>query len=111
LTLDWPRNQRPAAALLETEARKVRYAQLAHACSDIGTRWLWLGHHADDAQETLLFRLSRASGVFGLAGLMPMAPWPFPYDQSLAKQQQYGLYLLRPLLSIPKVGYMPFVHY
>jgi tRNA(Ile)-lysidine synthase TilS/MesJ len=101
---------------LETLARQERYALLARACRDHQIRWLFVGHHADDQQETAIFRLARASGIYGLAGLAPVASWPFPYaleaasiDASLMTPngphtiRQTALGLLRPLLTIPKV--------
>jgi tRNA(Ile)-lysidine synthase len=104
LTLQWPSNQPPTTATLETQARIARYAQFAQACTTLNVPWLWMAHHADDVQETLLFRLARASGVYGLTGLTHRTAWPYPRDTPiwLAKPLP-PLGILRPLLSIPKV--------
>ncbi|RKP07496.1 PP-loop family-domain-containing protein [Thamnocephalis sphaerospora] len=110
LTIQWPDQRPPTLALLETLARHERYALLARACRAAEARWLFVGHHADDRQETAIFRLARASGVYGLAGLSAVAGWPFPYDPEamaaatevarVVRKHQLGL--LRPLLDVPK---------
>ncbi|KAI8057170.1 PP-loop family-domain-containing protein [Syncephalis plumigaleata] len=103
LTLQWPSDQPPSIATLETQARIARYAQLAQACTTLDVPWLWMGHHADDVQETLLFRLARASGIYGLTGLTHRTAWPYPRDAPIWLDRTLPpLGILRPLLSIPK---------
>lgn len=69
----------------EAEARAARQAFFAaHA------RVVWLGHQQDDIAETMLMRLSRGSGLGGLAAPRPV--------QALAARRTH----LRPLLTLKK---------
>lgn len=66
LTAAW--NETPATAIQE-RARVERYRLLGFWADERGVTALATGHHADDQAETLLMRLSRGSGVRGLAGM------------------------------------------
>ncbi|HYA80449.1 MAG TPA: tRNA lysidine(34) synthetase TilS [Methylocystis sp.] len=82
---------RPATRLQE-RARDARYALLAACARDIDARCAVVtAHHADDQAETILFRLTRGSGVAGLSGMAKASSLD-------------GLKLLRPLLDIPKAS-------
>jgi tRNA(Ile)-lysidine synthase len=72
---------------LEESARKLRRAFLARAARRHGATRIFLGHHAGDVAETMLFHLARGSGPRGLAALRATAP----LDDT-------GLTLERPLL-------------
>ena len=52
-------------------ARDARYGLMAAWCAAEGRSHLFLAHHADDQVETFLIRLTRGSGVSGLAAMMP----------------------------------------
>ena len=54
---------------IESAARAARYRLLLAAAGDYGASHLLLGHHRDDQAETLLLRLARGSGLFGLAAM------------------------------------------
>jgi len=69
---------------LEAAARDARYAAYSRSTAS----WLLQAHHADDQVETLLLRLSRGTGLRGLAGMPEVRP--------IAG----GPRLLRPLLSL-----------
>ena len=66
LTAGW--KEAPATALQE-RARRERYRLLGFWAEERSLEALATAHHADDQAETLLMRLSRGSGVRGLAGM------------------------------------------
>ncbi len=75
---------------IQAAARQARYALLTEFCVQAGILHLVLGQHQEDQAETFLMRLSRGSGLYGLAAMA-------------ALQEQPEVRLLRPLLRIPKV--------
>jgi tRNA(Ile)-lysidine synthase len=74
---------------IQERARQARYQLLVQCAHDIGATAILTAHHADDQAETILFRLTRGSGVAGLAGMAPASP-------------MNGLRLWRPLLGVSK---------
>ena len=58
---------------LETTAREARYAFFVQVAQERDCPRLFLGHHADDQVETLLFNLFRGAGAGGLAGMSPLS--------------------------------------
>lgn len=87
--LTW-RGPKPATRIQE-RARAARYALLSGCAAEIGASAIVTAHHADDQAETILFRLTRGSGVAGLAGMTAETPCG-------------ALKLLRPLLGWRKVA-------
>lgn len=81
----------PRTASVQAAARGARYAAMADWCAAHGVRWLMTGHHADDQAETLLMRLSRGSGLGGMAGIRARRP-----------VEGHAVTLLRPLLGMRK---------
>jgi tRNA(Ile)-lysidine synthase len=86
-TLRWtgskPKTGLPAAA------RDARYRLLAKAAHAIGATHILTAHTRDDQAETLLMRMSRGSGLAGLA--------------AMARQSERdGVVLARPFLHVPK---------
>jgi tRNA(Ile)-lysidine synthase len=85
--LTWT-GEKPATRIQE-RAREARYQLLRDCAGAVGADAIVTAHHADDQAETILFRLTRGSGVAGLAGMAPIAPLG-------------ALALLRPLLAFRK---------
>ena len=86
-TLRWtgakPKTGLPAAA------RDARYRFLTKAARSAGATHIFTAHTRDDQAETFIMRLSRGSGIGGLA--------------AMARQSaRDGVTLARPLLDIPK---------
>ena len=50
---------------LEEAARDLRYESFYAACRQLGANRLAVAHHGDDCAETLLFHLSRGTGIRG----------------------------------------------
>jgi len=92
-TLRW-RGTKPKSGLQDA-ARQARYRLLAQAAADAGYAHILTAHTLDDQAETVLFRLARGSGVTGLAGMAQASPVPVA--------GQGMIFLVRPLLRIPKV--------
>ncbi|HEY8065839.1 MAG TPA: tRNA lysidine(34) synthetase TilS [Methylosinus sp.] len=82
--------EKPATRIQE-RARAARYRLLCGRARDIGATAIVTAHHADDQAETALFRLTRGSGVAGLAAM------------AIASRVD-GLALLRPLLGFRKAA-------
>uniref|UniRef100_Q07HG5 tRNA(Ile)-lysidine synthase n=1 Tax=Rhodopseudomonas palustris (strain BisA53) TaxID=316055 RepID=Q07HG5_RHOP5 len=86
-TLRW-RGDKPTSGI-PAAARAARYALLAKAARSTGATHIFTAHTRDDQAETVLMRLSRGSGLAGLA--------------AMARQsERCGLQLARPLLGIAK---------
>ncbi|KAI9230527.1 MAG: PP-loop family-domain-containing protein [Piptocephalis tieghemiana] len=94
LKLDWGPGGPPPPQTMEEHAREARYRTLGHAMLSAQCHHLLVGHHQGDVLETCLFRLSRASGIYGLGGMTSPAPWPMPHPGKL--------WVIRPLLHLPK---------
>jgi len=86
-TLRWsgikPKTGLPAAA------REARYRLLAQAARRCGATHILIAHTQDDQAETLLMRMSRGSGLAGLAAMARESP-------------RDGVVLARPLLGVAK---------
>jgi tRNA(Ile)-lysidine synthase len=91
-TLRWG-GDKPKTGLQEA-ARLARYRLLAQAAVRAGYEHVLTAHTLDDQAETVLFRLARGSGVFGLAGMARAAPLP--------AGSAGAIFLVRPLLHLPK---------
>ncbi|MBR2311760.1 MAG: tRNA lysidine(34) synthetase TilS [Clostridia bacterium] len=90
LRVDAPAMARQTGESLETAARTARYAAITAWMREQGIFLLATAHHADDQLETMLQHLLRGSGTRGLCGI--------PACRTLEE----GLFVVRPLLSVPK---------
>ncbi|MGH2340146.1 tRNA lysidine(34) synthetase TilS [Segnochrobactraceae bacterium EtOH-i3] len=86
-TLVWE-GEKPRADL-QSAARAARYRLLGSRAAELGCDRLLVAHTLDDQAETLLMRLGRGSGLYGLAAMRP---------RSVAE----GVTLERPLLGVPR---------
>jgi tRNA(Ile)-lysidine synthase len=91
-TLRW-RGRKPRTGLQEA-ARYARYALLARIAARARFAHILTAHTLDDQAETVLFRLARGSGLFGLTGMAAAAPLPLDGVREI--------FLVRPLLHLPK---------
>jgi tRNA(Ile)-lysidine synthase len=62
----------PRGRGLEDAAREARHEALAAIATEVGARWVLLGHHADDQAETVLLRVARGTGPAGLGAMAPV---------------------------------------
>jgi len=72
---------------LEEAGRNARLAFFFKVAKNIGAKKICLGHNLDDQAETVLMRLIRGAGLYGLAGILP-------------KRNICGFTVIRPLLGI-----------
>ena len=79
---------------IEAAARDARYGLMGAWLKKHGIATLYVGHTLDDQAETFLLRLSRGSGLDGLAAMRGLAPFPLPGFADLN--------LARPLLRLSR---------
>jgi len=85
--LNWT-GAKPKTAIQEN-ARRARYRLLAEAARAAGAAHVLTAHTLDDQAETVLMRMTRGSGMAGLAGMA-------------RRSRLDGLILVRPFLDVPK---------
>jgi len=74
---------------LEEICRNARLGFLFKVAGNIKAAKIALGHNLDDQAETVLMRLLRGSGLYGLAGILP-------------KKKIYGFTIIRPLIEVKR---------
>ena len=84
---------KPATGLQQA-ARQARYRLLAGAARKLSASHIVTAHTLDDQAETVLIRMSRGSGITGLAAMMRLTTLPAGVENEIK--------LFRPLLDIPK---------
>ncbi|KAL3139623.1 hypothetical protein ABBQ38_003940 [Trebouxia sp. C0009 RCD-2024] len=92
MQVQWP--QLPTTGHLMEQASIMRYQLLHHMCKACKISVLLTGHHAGDQAETFMMRLTRGSGVAGLAGIAEVSWSSF--------ESEHPLLLVRPFLELPK---------
>ncbi|CAM8883818.1 unnamed protein product [Rhodiola kirilowii] len=94
---------KPKQGHLQEAARDMRYQKFQEVCVRHGISALLVAHHADDQAELFILRLSRNSGVIGLAG---MAFSSQLFSSSLPQfgesNVNHDILLVRPLLDLSK---------
>lgn len=73
-------------------ARRARYGLMDEWCAAHDAAALLLAHHLEDQAETVLLRLGRGSGVYGLAGMAAEAAPAYPGAPTH----------VRPFLAVPR---------
>jgi len=74
---------------LEEIARNARLGFLFKVAKDIKADKIALGHNLDDQAETVLMRILRGAGLYGLSGILP-------------KRKIAGYEIIRPLIEIKR---------
>ncbi|VVB15010.1 unnamed protein product [Arabis nemorensis] len=99
---DWV-NGRPKQGHLQEAAREMRYQMISNVCFRQQIDVLLIAHHADDQAELFILRLSRSSGVLGLAGTA-FASEIFSRSLQLdvKHMKNRSILLVRPLLDLWK---------
>jgi tRNA(Ile)-lysidine synthase len=87
--LKWE-GEKPAQNI-QAVARDARYRLIGEHLRAKGIAVLLTGHTEDDQAETFLLRVARGSGLDGLSGMAPVAPFPLPECGELK--------IARPLLA------------
>ncbi len=87
--LTWPHGGAPTSNIQST-AREARYELMRQWCVEHKIPYLLTAHHQDDQAETVVLRLARGSGVYGLAGMAP------------TRDLGDGITLVRPFLTVSK---------
>jgi tRNA(Ile)-lysidine synthase len=95
-TLRWE-GEKPATGLQQA-AREARYTLLAAAAKTARTPLILTAHTLDDQAETVLMRMTRGSGLTGLGAMAKVTR----LDGIVSPSAGAGLFLVRPLLDIPK---------
>jgi tRNA(Ile)-lysidine synthase len=92
--LDWKKIKKQGS--LEDQLRRLRYDFLFDACKKFQAKKLALGHTRDDQAETVLMRILRGSGLYGLSAILP-------------RRTQDRIEIVRPLIEISRrevLGYL-----
>ncbi|MFH1339398.1 MAG: tRNA lysidine(34) synthetase TilS [Candidatus Omnitrophota bacterium] len=74
---------------IEENARKQRLKFLFDAAGKVNASKIALGHNRDDQAETVLMRLIRGTGLYGLASMLP-------------RRKIAGFMIIRPLIEVSR---------
>lgn len=92
--LNWRKIKKEGS--LEDLLRKQRYDFLFEICKKFHAKKIALGHTRDDQAETVLMRILRGSGLYGLSAILP-------------KRSQSGLEIVRPLIEVSRKEIMAYL--
>lgn len=94
-SVDAPKKAGESHQTLEEAARELRYDCFNQACRSCGGNKIAVAHHGDDCAETMLFHLSRGTGIRGLCGISPVRDGAV---EPAAGEISYPV--IRPLLGV-----------
>ena len=83
-------NKKKISQNIQAKARNVRYKIISDYCKKNSIKFVLTAHNFEDQVETFLIRLSRGSGLKGLAAMSPLS------------KINSQVYLFRPLLDTKK---------
>ncbi|KAJ1309112.1 hypothetical protein OPQ81_004789 [Rhizoctonia solani] len=122
LPADWDRGKPKAGEAVEEAARDARYRALWRGLRGQGSETVMFGHHADDQLETVIMRVLRGTGTYGLGGMRAVRRWGWVGEPGRDVTRLHptctsGLgavhalrgmrtYIARPLLTIPKLNFL-----
>ena len=94
---------------IEEAARQLRYGFLIEVASALGSDVIAVAHNADDQAESVLMHFLRGSGLAGLRGMPSkflISDFGFwiPALQSEIQNLKSKIYLVRPLLDVPRTA-------
>ncbi len=99
-SVDAPKKAEEGRQTLEEAARELRYNCFYQACQRCGGNKIAVAHHGDDCAETILFHLSRGTGIRGLCGIVPVRDGPADFFAPEAGEPSYPV--IRPLLGVTR---------
>ena len=98
LKIDVPAASRRSGRSLETEARAIRYGFFDKIMRENGIRYLATAHNADDNLETIIFNLTRGTGIAGMGGIAPIRELSAESD----RKGDEKMYVIRPIIKCTK---------
>ncbi len=90
----------------EEAARQVRYGFLLEVALAQRSEAIAVAHNADDQAESVLMHFLRGSGLAGLRGMLPkmlLEEYRLQKPESEIQNPKSKIYLVRPLLEVPRV--------
>ena len=90
---------------IEEAARQVRYGFFIEVAMRQHSDTIAVAHNADDQTESVLMHFLRGSGLGGLRGMLPktrLEEYRLQTPEEIAQHTKRRLYLIRPLLEVPR---------